>query len=182
MMRLLEAAVGQLHDLKHPALGTLLEAASLLRRQIHPLPEREVPDGKAGWWPGRHARCRTILIVTSRGRYASRIYARSFSVAKRTSRDPSSARLGSHRAHSSFGVAWNWPLGACLRPMRLLSDIALQCGFSDQSHLCKQFRQALDQTPAAWRRVHRLQHEENAKPPLERLARLLRDGAQVSAA
>src|SRR4029077_18990378 len=41
VMKLLEAAVGQLHDLKHPAQGTLLEAASLLRQQIHPLPARE---------------------------------------------------------------------------------------------------------------------------------------------
>jgi AraC family transcriptional regulator len=34
-----------------------------------------------------------------------------------------------------------------------LSDIALQCGFTDQAHLCKQFRQAVRQTPAAWRRA-----------------------------
>jgi AraC family transcriptional regulator len=35
-----------------------------------------------------------------------------------------------------------------------LSDIALQCGFTDQAHLCKQFRQAVKQTPAAWRRAN----------------------------
>src|ERR1700693_908405 len=44
--RLLEAAVGQLHDLKHPAQGTLLEAASLLRQQIHPPPAGEIADGR----------------------------------------------------------------------------------------------------------------------------------------
>ena len=36
-----------------------------------------------------------------------------------------------------------------------LSDIALRCGFTDQAHLCKHFRQAVGQTPAAWRRAHR---------------------------
>ena len=36
-----------------------------------------------------------------------------------------------------------------------LSDIALQCGFTDQAHLCKQFRQAVGQSPAAWRRAQR---------------------------
>jgi len=40
-MKLLEATVGQLHDPKHPAQGTLLEAASLLRQEIN-----RVPDGR----------------------------------------------------------------------------------------------------------------------------------------
>jgi AraC-like DNA-binding protein len=35
-----------------------------------------------------------------------------------------------------------------------LSDIALQCGFTDQPHLCKHFRQTTGHTPAAWRRAH----------------------------
>ena len=33
-----------------------------------------------------------------------------------------------------------------------LSEIALSVGFSDQSHLCKLFRQALGQSPSSWRR------------------------------
>ena len=32
-----------------------------------------------------------------------------------------------------------------------LSDIALSVGFSDQSHLCRLFRQAFGQSPANWR-------------------------------
>jgi AraC family transcriptional regulator len=35
-----------------------------------------------------------------------------------------------------------------------LSQIALACGFADQSHLSKQFRRSLGQTPSAWRRQH----------------------------
>jgi AraC family transcriptional regulator len=33
-----------------------------------------------------------------------------------------------------------------------LSEIALQCGYIDQPHLCKHFRQITGHTPAAWRR------------------------------
>jgi hypothetical protein len=42
-----------------------------------------------------------------------------------------------------------------------LSDIALSCGFADQAHLCKHFRLAVGQTPAAWRREHRLEYDES---------------------
>src|SRR3984885_13551059 len=41
MITLLEAALGQLHNPLHPAQGTLLEAASLLRQQIDPPASRE---------------------------------------------------------------------------------------------------------------------------------------------
>jgi|SRR5271163_2833184 len=34
----------------------------------------------------------------------------------------------------------------------LLSDIAFRCGFTDQAHLCKLFRQQYGGSPAAWRR------------------------------
>ncbi|MCV3765844.1 helix-turn-helix transcriptional regulator [Rhizobium sp. TRM95796] len=33
-----------------------------------------------------------------------------------------------------------------------LCEIALDCGFADQSHLCRVFRRVTGQTPAAWRR------------------------------
>jgi len=33
-----------------------------------------------------------------------------------------------------------------------LSEIALTCGFADQSHLNRSFRQSIKQSPAAWRR------------------------------
>jgi AraC family transcriptional regulator len=34
-----------------------------------------------------------------------------------------------------------------------LSQLALACGFADQSHLCKLFRRAIGTSPAAWRRA-----------------------------
>lgn len=38
-----------------------------------------------------------------------------------------------------------------------ISDIALACGFSDQSHLTRTFSIFLDTTPAVWRQTHRRQ-------------------------
>ena len=37
-----------------------------------------------------------------------------------------------------------------------LCEIALDCGFADQSHLCRVFRRVTGQTPAAWRRNRRI--------------------------
>lgn len=34
-----------------------------------------------------------------------------------------------------------------------LSQIALKCGFSDQAHLCRQFKKHMGAAPTAWRRV-----------------------------
>lgn len=36
-----------------------------------------------------------------------------------------------------------------------LSQVALACGFADQAHLCKMFRQRHGESPAAWRRQRR---------------------------
>ena len=40
-----------------------------------------------------------------------------------------------------------------------LSDIALRCGFRDQAHLPKHFRQSAGQPPGISRRTHRLHHQ-----------------------
>ena len=40
-----------------------------------------------------------------------------------------------------------------LRDGLSLSDVATECGFSDQSHLTRVFRQTVGVSPAAWRRA-----------------------------
>src|SRR4029077_4143254 len=57
VISLLDAAVGQLHQ-GHAAQGTVLEAASLLRQQVHPPAAAEVPDarGRLLAWQARKVR------------------------------------------------------------------------------------------------------------------------------
>jgi AraC-like DNA-binding protein len=49
-----------------------------------------------------------------------------------------------------------------------LSQIALSVGFSDQSHLCKRFKQAFGESPSNWRR-----EREIADLPLGRVTQTL---------
>ena len=176
VMKLLEAAVGQLHDLPHPAHGTLLEAASLLRQQIHPLPVGDVPDGRCllAWQAHKvHAYIDShitgpVLVadLCALVRRSEAHFSRSF---KRTFGE----------SPHSFVIRRRVELAAhyMLTTEAALSEIASRCGFADQAHLCKHFRRSVGQTPAAWRRVHRVQHDENPGPPMERHAIPGRNGA-----
>jgi len=155
VMRLLIAAVGQLHDQEHPAHRTLLEAASLLRRQIDPEAAGEVADsqGRLLEWQARKVRNYVDGHITERILVAdlSAVIKRSeahFSRAfKRTFGESPHAFVIRRRVE--FAAHY------LLQADASLSDIALRCGFSDQSHLCKAFRQATGQSPALWRRMRR---------------------------
>ncbi len=170
VITLLEAAVGQLHDQEHPAQGPLLEATSLLRQQTHPPAAREVPDGSGCLlaWQARKVRdyidshiIESILVadLSALIQRSEAHFSRSF---KRTFGE----------SPHSFVVRQRVELAAqyMLTTDASLSDIALRCGFTDQAHLCKHFRQAAGHTPAAWRRTHRSRHDENGTPPMERFA------------
>ena len=106
VITLLEAAVDQLQNQEHPAQGTLLEAASLLR-QIHPPAAEEVPDGRGRLlaWQARKVRDYIESHITGPVLVADLcgLVQRS----EGTSRDSSSARSGSHRTLSSCDGAWN---------------------------------------------------------------------------
>ena len=75
-----------------------------------------------------------------------------------------------HRAFkSAFGVAPHRYLarrrievaqGLMLTTHNTLSEIALQCGLADQSHLSRWFRRVVGDTPHAWRRMRRGALEE----------------------
>jgi AraC family transcriptional regulator len=181
VISLLDAAVGQLHDQEHAAQGTLLEAASLLRQQVHPAAAGEVPDGRGRLpaWQARKVRdfidshitgpvlvADLCALVQRSEAHFSRYFKRTFG-----------------ESPHSFIVRRRVELAAryMLTTDASLSDIALRCGFTDQAHLCKHFRQAAGQTPAAWRRAHRLQHDEDATSPVERFATASRNGTPVPA-
>jgi AraC family transcriptional regulator len=155
VMTLLTAAVGQLHDQEHPAHRTLLEAASLLRRQIDPEVAGEVADSQARLlaWQARKVRnyidghiAGRILVADLSAviQLSEAHFSRAF---KRTFGESPHAFVIRRRVE--FAAHYLLQADASLR------DIALQCGFSDQSHLCKAFRQATGQSPALWRRMRR---------------------------
>jgi AraC family transcriptional regulator len=167
VVRLLEAALGQLHNQVHPASGTLLEAASLLRQQIDPPAANVAPDsrGRLQPWQARKVRDYIDSHITGQVFVADLCalfqrseahFSRSF---KRTFGESPHAFLVRRRVELAAEYM--------LTTEASLSDIALQCGFTDQAHLCKHFRQAEGESPAAWRRAHRSHHTEPA-PQLPR--------------
>jgi AraC family transcriptional regulator len=155
VMSLLNAAVGQLHDQEHPAHHTLLEAASLLRRQIDPEAAGEVADsqGRLLAWQARKVRNYVD------GHIAERILVADLSAVIQLSEAHFSRafRRTSGESPHAFVIRRRVEFAAhyLLQTDASLSDIALRCGFSDQSHLCKAFRQATGQPPALWRRMRR---------------------------
>ena len=170
VISLLEAAVGQLHDQEHPAQGTLLEAASLLRQQVHPPAAGEVPDGRGRLlaWQARTLRDYIDSHITGRVlvpdlcalvRRSEAHFSRSF---KRTFGESPHAFVVRRRVELAAQCM--------LQTDASLSDIAQRFGFTDQAHLCKHFRQATGQTPAAWRRAQKSHHDENGMPHRARFA------------
>jgi AraC family transcriptional regulator len=182
VVNLLEVAVGQLYDPKHPAQDTLLEATSLLRQQIQPSLVRERRDQR-GCLPAWQAHkvhdyidshiSGPVLVadLCALVRRSEAHFSRSF---KRTFGE----------SPHSFVVGRRVELAAryMLTTDAPLSDIALRCGFADQAHLCKHFRQSVGHTPAAWRRTHRLQGDDIATPPVEIHAVPWRNSMPVPAA
>jgi AraC family transcriptional regulator len=155
VISLLEAAVDQLHNQVHPAQSTLLEATSLLRQQIDPPAAGEAAGGKERLlgWQARKVRDYIDSHITGPVfvadlcaliRRSEAHFSRSF---KRTFGE----------SPHSFIVRRRVELAAqqMLTTDASLSDIAFRCGFTDQAHLCKQFRQAAGETPAAWRRARK---------------------------
>jgi AraC-like DNA-binding protein len=57
------------------------------------------------------------------------------------------AWLMHHRVEKAKGLLMNSP--------RVLSDVALDCGFADQSHFTRTFQRVAGISPGAWRRLHR---------------------------
>jgi AraC family transcriptional regulator len=161
VISLVDEAMHQLYPKETTALGTLLKAASLLRQRIDPPAPQEAPSerGRLLAWQARKVRDYIDSHITGPvlvGDLCALIqrseahFSRSF---KRTFGE----------SPHGFVVRRRLELAAqyMLTTDAALSDIALCCGFTDQAHLCKHFRQATGQTPAVWRRVHRSHDEVN---------------------
>ena len=174
-IKLLDAAMRQLYGKDKTAQGTILKAASLLRQQIDPPVPPETPDERGGLlaWQVRKVRdyieshITGPVLVADLGALIQRSeahFSRSF---KRTFGKSPHAFLVRRRVELAAQYM--------LTTDESLSDIALRCGFADQAHLCKHFRQAAGQTPAAWRRARRAYREEHETAPAEHDPRVAGD-------
>jgi AraC family transcriptional regulator len=153
VIALLDTAACEL-DHEQAAHRTILKAASLLRTRIDPKLAQEMP-AREGGLSNRNARAVCAYIdshITDRVLVAdlcalanlseshfSRVFTRTFG-----------------KSPHAFVIRRRVELAAqyMLQTEAPLSDIALRCGFADQPHLCKHFRQIIGRSPAAWRRAH----------------------------
>jgi AraC family transcriptional regulator len=127
-------------------------------RRVLPIEERRVPRGGLAAWQMRRL---TEHVDANIGRRIS-----ISELAALLHLSPSHF----HRAFkSAFGVAPHRYLarrrvevaqGLMLTTHNTLSEIALQCGLADQSHLSRWFRRVVGETPHAWRRLRRGTLEE----------------------
>ena len=155
VISLLDSAIGQLHERETEAQFAVLQAASLLKREIAHENTATFPDerGRLLAWQARKV-CEHIdrnlanrLLVADLCllvRLSEAHFARSFRL---TFGEPPHAFVVRRRLE----VASRY----MVQTEMSLSEIALLCGFADQAHLCRRFRDATGQSPAAWRRALR---------------------------
>jgi AraC family transcriptional regulator len=155
VLLLLEEAARQLQPSEGLAHGRVLEATSLLRKHINPGQELPDANGRLLAWQAR----KVLHYIDSH-------------IAGPVAVADLCALIGRSEAHFSrsfkrtFGESPHAFVIRCrvelaarymLQTDASLSQIAHRCGFTDQAHLCKHFRQSIGQTPAAWRRTLRTQ-------------------------
>jgi AraC-like DNA-binding protein len=164
LVQLLETAKQDLDHDQEAAKASLAKASSILQSEI----ERRSgandsgTGGLAGW---QIARVRAFIDKNLQGT----IHTKDLSAVAR--------RSAAHFARSfkqSFGESPHAYVmrrrleKACdlmITSSESLSQIALSVGFSDQSHLCKRFKQVIGQSPSNWRR----EREELFGTPWKRL-------------
>jgi AraC-like DNA-binding protein len=151
LIQLLETAKQDLERDREAAKALLAKASSILQSEI----ERRSgtndsgTGGLAGW---QVARVRAFIDKNLHGtihirdlsavvRRSAAHFARSF---KHSFGEPPHAYVMRRRFEKACHLM--------ISSSESLSQIALSVGFSDQSHFCKRFKQALGQSPSNWRR------------------------------
>ena len=160
VIALLDAAIGQLHN-GEAIHATLVEATSLLRRQVAPECVRADSSGGERLLAWQVQRVINHIDRCIAGRV---LVGELCTVAQRSESHFSRAFRGTfgHPPHA-FVVRRRVELAAryMLQTDAPLSEIALQCGFVDQAHLSKHFRGIMGDPPGAWRRARRLTEPSN---------------------
>jgi AraC family transcriptional regulator len=175
VIALLDAAVCQL-DHEEAVHGTILKAASLLRKQIDPEVAQAAPDTRPGLraWQARKVRAYIDSHIT-----VSVLVADLCAIVQLSEAHFSRAfRRTFGKSPHAFLIRRRVELAAqyMLQTEAPLSDIALRCGFTDQPHLCKHFRQTTGYTPATWRRAHRREDDGDRN---RAMGNLLEEGVQT---
>jgi AraC family transcriptional regulator len=150
---LLDVAARQLNNLDESAKCTLIRARSLLRQQVEPGLTEAAPDQRSRLlsWQARKVRhyidehiseTFSVADLAALVNWSEAHFSRSFKQAFGESPYAFVIRRRVERA-AQYMIETDLPL----------KDIALRCGFVDQPHLCRIFRQSTGRTPAAWRRA-----------------------------
>ena len=155
VIALLERAVSQIELREETAQCTLRKASWLLRRQIGRQLSEEAANGRGRLLAWQARKVRDYIDC----HFAARIAVADLSALVQLSEGhfSRSFKLTFGESPHSFVVRRRIEMAALrmLRTDECLTDIALHCGFSDQAHFCRHFRQAVGQSPAAWRRLRR---------------------------
>jgi AraC family transcriptional regulator len=150
---LLDVAVRQIDHLDDSAKCALIRAKSLLRKQVEPDLAATAPyqRGRLLSWQSRKvsqyidehiSETLSVADLAALLKWSEAHFSRSFKQAFGESPYAFVIRRRVERA-TQYMMETDLPL----------KDIALRCGFVDQPHLCRIFRQSMGRTPAAWRRA-----------------------------
>jgi AraC family transcriptional regulator len=153
LVKLLESVRKEFDADREVAKALLVRAASLLRVEIDRQATDIDPQNKAGGLASWQVRRLNVFIearldqsihlkeLSAISKLSTAYFSRAF---KLTFRETPHAYIVRHRLERAETLMLTTGL--------LLSDIAARCGFADQAHLCRLFRQRYAKSPAAWRR------------------------------
>jgi AraC-like DNA-binding protein len=153
LAKLLESARREFDADREVAKALLVRAASLLRVEIDRQATDTDPHNKTGGLAAWQMRRLNVFIearldqpihlkeLSAISKLSTAYFSRAF---KLTFQETPHAYIVRHRLERAETLMLTTDL--------LLSDIAARCGFADQAHLCRLFRQHYAKSPAAWRR------------------------------
>ena len=163
VISLLDSAIGQLDERESTAQFAVLRAASLLKKKIARKTAPAASErGRLLTWQARKVSEHIDRNIGNRllvadlcllVRLSEAHFARAF-------------RLRFGEPPHAFVVRRRLELASryMVESDMSLTEIALMCGFADQAHLCRRFRDATGQSPAAWRRMSRLREASEPVP------------------
>jgi AraC family transcriptional regulator len=153
LVKLLESVRKEFDADREVAKALLVRASSLLRVEIDRQATDIDPQNKTGGLASWQIRRLNVFIearldqpirlkeLSAISKLSTAYFSRAF---KLTFRETPHACIVRRRVERAKSLMLTTDL--------LLSDIAARCGFSDQAHLCRLFRQQHAKSPAAWRR------------------------------